>query len=210
MVFRSSMGDLKAKFPEVDPFLLHKWERIFSMFFDRNASHQVDWGDFYLVVRKVRDIYGAESVQTAYAKKTLAALWEGLCKLADADEKSHSTSFVAFKDQLISIDEWINLLRKAEHTKERKWFDEYERFMFKLFDVSCDGVMDVEEYIDGMNVYGMKRSDCKEAFQKFAVGEHGASIPKINQELWSRYFHELFYSTDRNALGNHLFGICDF
>ncbi|ETN83398.1 hypothetical protein NECAME_07407 [Necator americanus] len=94
---------------------------------DRNASHQVDWGDFYLVVRKVRDIYGAESVQTAYAKKTLAALWEGLCKLADADE-----------DQLISIDEWINLLRKAEHTKERKWFDEYERFMFKLFDVSCE------------------------------------------------------------------------
>ncbi|KHJ92221.1 hypothetical protein OESDEN_07899 [Oesophagostomum dentatum] len=121
---------------------------------DRNASHQVDWGDFYLVVRvgssmflcflcilgfgrrgasfhweplfqKVRDIYGAESVQTEYAKKTLAALWEGLCKLADADE-----------DQLISIDEWINLLRKSTQ-KERKWFDEYERFMFKLFDVSC-------------------------------------------------------------------------
>ncbi|RCN35617.1 hypothetical protein ANCCAN_18507 [Ancylostoma caninum] len=94
---------------------------------DRNASHQVDWGDFYLVVRKVKDIYGAESVQTEYARKTLAALWEGLCKLADADE-----------DQLISIDEWINLLRKAQEKKEQKWFDEYERFMFKLFDVSCE------------------------------------------------------------------------
>ncbi|EYC23930.1 hypothetical protein Y032_0014g2223 [Ancylostoma ceylanicum] len=198
MVVHSSMGELEAKFPDVDPFLLRKWERIFSMFFDRNASHQVDWGDFYLVVRKVKDIYGAESVQTEYARKTLAALWEGLCKLADADE-----------DQLISIDEWINLLRKAQEKKEQKWFDEYERFMFKLFDVSCDGVMDVEEYIDGMNVYGMKRAECKEAFQKFAVDEKGAPVAKLSKELWSRYFHELFYSTDKNALGNHLFGICD-
>ncbi|KHJ74728.1 hypothetical protein OESDEN_07898 [Oesophagostomum dentatum] len=69
--------------------------------------------------------------------------------------------------------------------------------------------MDVEEYIDGMNVYGMKRAHCREAFQKFAVDEKGAPIPRITEEMWSRYFNELFYSTDKNALGNHLFGICD-
>ncbi|KIH60630.1 hypothetical protein ANCDUO_09111 [Ancylostoma duodenale] len=33
MVVNSSMGELEAKFPDVDPFLLRKWERIFSMFF---------------------------------------------------------------------------------------------------------------------------------------------------------------------------------
>ncbi|VDM75661.1 unnamed protein product [Strongylus vulgaris] len=137
-------------------------------------------------------------MQTEYAKKTLAALWEGLCKLADAD-----------KDQLISIDEWINLLRKSKNNNERKWFDEYERFMFKLFDVSCDGTLDVEEYIDGMNVYGVKRSHAKEAFQKFAVDEHGKPLTHVSKEMWSRYFNDLFYSNDKNTPGNHLFGISD-
>lgn len=44
-------------------------------------------------LQKVRDIYGAESVQVSFAKKSLEALWEGLCKIADSDD-----------DQLISIE----------------------------------------------------------------------------------------------------------
>lgn len=168
------------------------------MFFDRNASQQVDWGDFYLIVRKVRDVYGAESVQTTYAKKTLAALWEGLCQLADVDE-----------DQLISIDEWITLLKNSAARNEKKWFIEYERFMFKLFDVSCDGKIDMTEYVDGMSVYGYSKTASEEAFRRFAVDESGECMQGISQETWSRYFHDLFYSTDRNALGNHLLGICD-
>lgn len=76
----------------------------------------MDWGDFYLVTRvsclqyplttlwiqKVRDIYGAESVQWDFARQALAALWEGLCKMADADH-----------DQLISLNEWITTLEKV-------------------------------------------------------------------------------------------------
>uniref|UniRef100_A0A1I7W7D8 EF-hand domain-containing protein n=1 Tax=Heterorhabditis bacteriophora TaxID=37862 RepID=A0A1I7W7D8_HETBA len=125
---------------------------------DRNASHQVDWGDFYMVVKKVRDIYGADSVQTEFAKKSLAALWEELCKLADNDE-----------DQLISIEEWIGLLKKTDPKKEPKWFKDYNNFMFKLFDVSHDGLMDLAEYSDGMNTYGFSSVDCDEAFRKFSV-----------------------------------------
>ena len=49
----------------------------------------MDWGDFYMVVRKARDIYGAESAQVQFAKKSLESLWEGLCKLADADDVSY-------------------------------------------------------------------------------------------------------------------------
>ena len=88
-----SVEELIKANPDVDPFLIKKWEYIFTMFFgivylmellrlriqnlDRNSSHQMDWGDFYLVVRvsrikfsvetyflqKVRDVYGADSVQ---------------------------------------------------------------------------------------------------------------------------------------------------
>ncbi|CAD6195730.1 unnamed protein product [Caenorhabditis auriculariae] len=190
---------LVSKYSDIDPFLIRKWEHIFTMFFDRNASHQVDWGDFYLVTKKVRDIYGAESVQTEFAKQSLSALWEGLCKLADSD-----------KDQLISIDEWIGLLAKFVHKTEPKWFKDYQNYMFKLFDVSCDGVMDLAEYTDGMNTYGYSSHECEEAFKKFSVDKKGNYTPTITPETWNTYFHQLFYSTNKNDLGNHLFGVLHF
>ena len=50
----------------------------------------------------MREIYGAESIQSDYARKALSALWEGLCKLADADN-----------DQLITLGEWLLALSKV-------------------------------------------------------------------------------------------------
>ena len=49
----------------MDTFLLYKWERVFSRFFDTNESWAIDWGDCYLVCRKVREIYGADSKQVS-------------------------------------------------------------------------------------------------------------------------------------------------
>ncbi|CAI4223907.1 unnamed protein product [Auanema sp. JU1783] len=190
-----TLDQLKEENPDVNGFLIEKWERIFNVFFDRNHSRNVDWGDFYLVVRKVRDIYGAESVQTQFARNSLAALWEGLCKLADADD-----------DQLISIDEWIHLLKKVNPKDEPKWFKDYSNFMFKLFDVSCDGVMDLAEYTDGMNVYGFTSRECDTAFRKFALDGFGDYKGTISPETWTKYFQDLFYSTDRKSIGNNLFG----
>ncbi|KAJ1350602.1 hypothetical protein KIN20_006428 [Parelaphostrongylus tenuis] len=169
------------------------------MFFDRNSSQQVDWGDFYLVVRKIREVYGADSEQIKFARQTLAALWEGLCSLADVNE-----------DQLISIEEWVNLLRNSDLKNEKKWFNEYERFMFQLFDVSRDGVIDIEEYVDGMSVYGVDSQTSREAFKKFFVDQKEDFKPVFTQAMWSKYFDELFYSTDKNALGNYLFAMSDF
>jgi len=187
--------ELSQKHPNIDPFLLHKWERIFNVFFDRNASKNIDGGDFYLVVHRARNIYGAESVQMGFAKESLAALWEGLCKLADADN-----------DQKITIDEWLSVLDKVDPKNEPQWFNNYSSFMFKLFDVSCDGVMDLAEFTDGMNTYGYSPADCEEAFKLFAVDKNGKALRTISPELWKQYFHELFFSTDKKARGNHLFG----
>lgn len=185
-----SIEDLIKKHSDVDPFLVKKWERIFSLFFGQfshsfllsiicfrqkcfsssrlgrfllgcqgeNYFQNSKFYYFLLTFQKVRDIYGAESVQTGFAKKSLAALWEGLCSIADAD-----------KDQLISIDEWIGLLKKTDAKTEPKWFKDYQNFMFKLFDVSCDGVMDLAEYTDGMSTYGFDQSECDAAFHKFSV-----------------------------------------
>uniref|UniRef100_A0A914DDK4 EF-hand domain-containing protein n=1 Tax=Acrobeloides nanus TaxID=290746 RepID=A0A914DDK4_9BILA len=195
------MQELIKNHKDVDPFLLQKWERIFTLFFDRNASHNVDWSDFYLVVRRVRDIYGAESVQLSYAKKSMEALWQGLCKLADSDS-----------DQLISLNEWVNLLKKVDikQRTEPTWFNDYSNFMFKLFDVSDDGVLDVAEYTDGMSAYGYKTAECHEAFKIFSRVDKWTCLEKIPLETWKKLFFEAFFSIDKNAPGNHLFGKIDF
>uniref|UniRef100_A0A7E4UWF6 EF-hand domain-containing protein n=1 Tax=Panagrellus redivivus TaxID=6233 RepID=A0A7E4UWF6_PANRE len=191
---------LKAN-SDVDPFLIKKWERIFTLFFDRNSSHEIDWSDFYLCLKKVREIYGAESVQTSYARKTMEALWKGLQKLADSDA-----------DNLITIDEWIGLLKKVDlkNRTEPQWFDDYCHFMFKLFDVSGDGVLDLAEYTDGMSVYGFEYNYCHKAFTKFARDAKGNELHTITPQQWEKYFLDLFFSTDKNALGNHLFGEINF
>ncbi|KAH7727084.1 Protein CEX-1 [Aphelenchoides avenae] len=191
---------LAKKHKDVDPFLIKKWKKVFTMFFDRNGSGEVDAGDFYLVVRKVRDVYGAESVQMSYARKSLNALFEGLCKLADNDG-----------DQQISVEEWVNLLKriyKKQNDKgdDPKWFNDYRSFLFKLFDVSGDGVLDVSEYADGMSLYGKKFESCREAFSSFAVDDKGNPQKTVTPEQWNKRFQELFFSKDKNARGNNLFG----
>ncbi|WKX96842.1 hypothetical protein Q1695_012915 [Nippostrongylus brasiliensis] len=195
---RCPVEQLVEQHKDVNPFLVRKWEKIFYVFFDRNASQQVDWGDFYMVLRKVREVYGTESVQTEYAKKTMTALWEGLCKQADSDQ-----------DKLISIEEWIRLLKVSASKNEHKWFHEYEHFMFKLFDVSCDGKIDSAEYVDGMSVYGFTKTVSEQTFRKLAVDENGTYTAVITRPMWSRYFSDFFFSADKNSLGNHLFGILE-
>jgi len=193
-----SKTEVSTNNKEVDPFLKKKWERIFNVFFDRNASSAVDWGDFYLVVRQVRDIYGSESEQMGYARKSMKALWDGLCKIADTNQ-----------DEMISIDEWIALLKSVDPKKEPKWFSDYLSFMFKLFDVSGDGVMDLAEYTDGMTTYGFTSAQSHEAFSIFAVDKNGNPAKTVDPKQWRDYFHEYYYSTDKKARGNHLFGKMD-
>uniref|UniRef100_A0A0N4ZBS5 EF-hand domain-containing protein n=1 Tax=Parastrongyloides trichosuri TaxID=131310 RepID=A0A0N4ZBS5_PARTI len=194
-----AVAELKKKYSDVDEFLLEKWERIFTLFFDRNHSHTVDHNDFYLVIRQIRDIYGAESVQMSYARSTMEALFTGLCEVADKNN-----------DKLVSLDEWITLLRSAYKKSDEplpKWFDSYQHFMFKLFDVSADGVLDLAEYTDGMCAYGFKYNECHQAFEAFAKTEKGEVLHTIDPARWKKYFTQLFFSTDKKVLGNHLFGL---
>jgi hypothetical protein len=69
-------------------------------------------------------------VQISYARKSLENLWKGLCKVADIN-----------RDSLISLDEWVQVLRKVavKDKDPKKWLDDYAIFMFKLFDVSGRG-----------------------------------------------------------------------
>jgi len=190
------MGELHAKHPNVHPFLLHKWERVFNAFFDRDSNHALEKSDFYLVIRKVRDIYGAESQQMTYARESLNSLWEGLMQIADKN-----------KDAIVELDEWINLLKSTDGKMEKAWFANYMTYMFKLFDVSADHVLDVAEYTDGMCAYGFAQDDAREAFKRFAVDEKGKQLRTVTLPHFKRLWTEYFHSTDKKLLGNNLFGV---
>jgi len=192
----SALKELQEKYKDVDPFLLYKWDRIFELFFDRNAGGDVSWGDFYLVTKKVKEIYGADSEQMRMAKSCLQALWDGLLSMADRN-----------KDKVITIDEWIQLMKAQDPKKESKWFDDYMAFMFKLFDVSADKKLDIAEYADGMATYGFEEADAHAAFKIFSVDKKGKYIPSIDFPQFKIYWLEYFYSKDKKALGNNLFGV---
>ncbi|TMS35820.1 hypothetical protein L596_003134 [Steinernema carpocapsae] len=164
--------------------------------------------DIYFFVYKnsriyleVRNIYGAESEQARFAKKTMEALFEGLCEIADKDH-----------NKLISIHEWIDMLKRVNSDvkkNEPKWFTHYLTFLFKLFDVSADGVLDLAEYTDGMSTYGHSINDSHTAFKLFAVDAKGKPVAAIDLKQWHTYFHQLFFSTNAKDVGNNLFGTMD-
>lgn len=100
-------------------------EKYVFLLSDTDSSQVINWGDFYLVTKKVRGIYGADSVQMEYARKSLKALWDGLVTLAD---RNH--------DDQVTMDEWIQVLQSGDFQHEPKWFADYGNFIFKLMDVS--------------------------------------------------------------------------
>jgi len=190
------LATLQSTHKDVNPFLIQKWHRAFYTFFDTNASKDIDSGDFHLITRHVKTIYGADSEQMTLAHGAMNSLWDGLIKLADKN-----------KDQKISLDEWV-LMLKLSQGKEPQWFTDYIVFLFKLFDVSADKKLDIEEFRDGMGAYGISREDAGEAFKKISVDSKTKNpVPSFDLAQFKALWHEYFYSTDANALGNHLFGI---
>jgi len=180
---------------KVDPFLMQKWERVFNKFFDCNENKSIEWEDFFLVTRHIRDLYGADSEQMGFARNSMKALFDGLLLIGDKN-----------KDQKISLDEWVSLLKHSEG-KDLQWFVDYLTFLFKLFDVSSDKKLDIAEYKDGMSAYGFDASDADAAFRKFAVDpKTNKPIATIDFTQFKNLWHEYFYSTNVNALGNSIFG----
>uniref|UniRef100_A0A915JG71 EF-hand domain-containing protein n=1 Tax=Romanomermis culicivorax TaxID=13658 RepID=A0A915JG71_ROMCU len=115
--------ELLQKYPDINPFILYKWERMFKTIFDANASNEVNWDDYYLIIRRVRQIYGNDSEQMTFAKSAMKALWQGLFDKADQN-----------KDEQVSVIEWIELLKKNDPSKHDTWYGAYCVSMFKLFD----------------------------------------------------------------------------
>jgi Ca2+-binding EF-hand superfamily protein len=69
----------------------------------------------------------------------------------------------------ITIEEW-NAIWKSYNPKHMHiWQSEYLKFMFFLLDKTGDKFIDIDEYRDVMQIYGMSPKDADKAFKMFAV-----------------------------------------
>uniref|UniRef100_A0A5S6Q8T3 EF-hand domain-containing protein n=1 Tax=Trichuris muris TaxID=70415 RepID=A0A5S6Q8T3_TRIMR len=177
-----------------DPFVLKKWKTIFRRLFDNSSSQEADWGDFYLITKRVGSLYGADSEQMTLTRNTMKPLWNKLVALTDINN-----------DKKIQLTEWCELLKQSSLNPkvENDWINEYMEFMFKLFDVSCDGKLDLPEFVDGMKTCGLDEESAREAFKLMTKNEDDCTI---SYDRFTSLWREYFFSSDREALGNHLFG----
>ncbi|KRX89455.1 Calexcitin-1 [Trichinella pseudospiralis] len=206
-VFVSSVEHLAMPFNEenafsdVHPFLLSKWKSIFITFFDSNNSKEIDWSDFYLITKRVGDLYGVDSEQMRLTRKRMQPLWDGLVELADLN-----------KDEKIQLSEWVDFLKRCENGQnaEMRWIQEYMNFVFQLFDVSCDGKIDFPEYVDGMKTYGVAESTARRAFSLITDAcDHDHAKAFFDKATFNNLWKQYFFSKDKLATGNHLFGMVE-
>uniref|UniRef100_A0A914QV97 EF-hand domain-containing protein n=1 Tax=Panagrolaimus davidi TaxID=227884 RepID=A0A914QV97_9BILA len=64
----------------------------------------------------------------------------------------------------------------------------------------------INEYSDGMAVYGHGLKKVQEAFHKFAIDKDGKQKDYISFEEWKQLFSDLFFSSNEQDFGNYLFG----
>ncbi|KRZ13503.1 Calexcitin-1, partial [Trichinella zimbabwensis] len=218
-------------FSDVHPFLLSKWKSIFITFFDSNNSKEIDWSDFYLITKRVGDLYGVDSEQMRLTRKRMQPLWDGLVELADLN-----------KDEKIQLSEWVDFLKRCENgqSAEMRWIQEYMNFVFQLFDVSClsfffcsfqqkpysalsslehhnlsiifvgDGKIDFPEYVDGMKTYGVAEHTARRAFSLITDAcDHDHAKAFFDKATFNNLWKQYFFSKDKLATGNHLFGMVE-
>jgi len=86
------------------------------------------------------------------------------------------------------------------------WQWEYLKYMFFLIDTSGDKKIDIKEYKEVMQLYGMSESDGAKAFDLFAKDENGKKLESVDYGQFVRLWNEYFSSPDKSKPGSYLFG----
>jgi len=180
------MGDL-SKFRKAK--LLH----VFNTFFDINGSGEIDENDLEIAVKRVCEARGWKPADPEYERtqKTLKTVWNVVTAKADTDN-----------DSQVSVEEWY----RAWKEDDKEWSHIFRDLMFLLEDASCDGHIDVDEYIALYKAMGLTEEGSREAFRRFAQADGGEIRKDRFDELWEEYFT----SDNPNAPGNFIFGKSDF
>ena len=76
-----------------------------------------------------------------------------------------------FSDNKVSVDEWKHMWYTSMgnvNQDDLQWQQLYLDYVFRLFDTSSDGMIDISEFIEAMAYYGIDKRHATWAFDKFA------------------------------------------
>lgn len=167
---------------------------LFHSFLDHNCSGNIDKEDFELAVENIAKLRGWSPDDEKYkeTQNALLNIWQALIKEADANQ-----------DGQISIDEWFAMWQEytKNPSKPLEWQDLYCKFIFDLQDDSGDGSIDVEEFSNVLQSFGLLKEDSEVAFEFMSRGRKTISWKEF-QELWKEYI----VSENPSDPGNYIFG----
>lgn len=186
----------------VDPFLKKKWERVFYTFFDVNRNKVIDWNDFEMLFEKIKETRGTESHEYRIVSDAMRTVWRGLLHVCKGIDMYANIDI----NQQITIDEWDKMWQKFDPKHMDIWQWEYLKYMFFLIDTSGDKKIDIKEYKEVMQIYGMSPSDAEKAFEQFAKDENGKKLDSVDYGQFVRLWNEYFASKDKSKPGSYLFG----
>ncbi|KHN74467.1 Spectrin alpha chain [Toxocara canis] len=83
-------NDIIDYFPNIDPFLLRKWEHAFVTFFDVNHNGVLEWEDFQLLIEVIKAMRGADSDVYRTADVALKEIWNRLIEETHIVSSDHA------------------------------------------------------------------------------------------------------------------------
>lgn len=167
---------------------------LFHSFFDHNSSGNIDKSDFDTALENIAKLRGWSPSDEKYkeTQKALINIWDSLVKAADANQ-----------DGQVSIEEWLEMWQEyaKNPSKALEWQNLYCKFIFDLQDDGGDGSIDVEEFSNVLQSFGLLKEDSVVAFEFMSRGKKTITWKEF-QELWKEYF----VSENPSDPGNYIFG----
>ncbi|XP_069102492.1 calexcitin-1-like [Argopecten irradians] len=180
---------------DLSSFQRSKILRVFDILYDSDKDGYIEEKDFVMAIEKVRNIleWQVGSDKHKNAQKALGLVWTGLLSYADANS-----------DGRVSTDEWLKMWEDCiKKDTVPEWQHGFMEFMFNVNDKSGDNEIDKDEYKTYYQNY-IPLDDCETAYHKISGGKN------ISKSDFSQLWKDYFFSDDREAKGNYLFGVPDF
>ncbi|XP_060075203.1 sarcoplasmic calcium-binding proteins I, III, and IV-like [Ylistrum balloti] len=180
---------------QLTSFQKEKILRVFNILYDSNKDGFIEERDFVMAIEKIRKIleWPVDCKKHKETQEALGLIWKGLRAYADVNA-----------DDRVSQEEWVRMWEDCIRSNTvPEWQQKFMDFMFNVNDKSGDNEIDETEYKTYYQNY-ISVEDCEKAFQKISGGKN------ISRSEFSQLWKEYFFSDDRQARGNYLFGVPEF
>ncbi|KAE9418274.1 hypothetical protein Angca_005900, partial [Angiostrongylus cantonensis] len=183
-------------FPQIERFLIRKWQYAFRTFFDLTGNNVIEWRDFQALIDAIGAVRGVDGEDHLAARLSLTHVWQAMTATVHKDTT----------DKITLVD-WIRMWADSlTAEKEPAWQKAYLDYMFHLLDASGDQLVDLAEYIEVLGYFSIPREEAISCFDKFAVNSAGGQCNSIDHKRFVDLWQQYFWSNDVNDVGNYLLG----